>query len=136
VGRTLDANVVVSAVCPAEGGLTADLDVPVEHPVFYDHSLDHVPATALLEAARQAALLAVVPTGAIGEEGEESRVWRVSALSAGFQRFVELDSPTKVSARVEPDGERRAVRVTFEQGDVVACHCELTVFKAVTPGAR
>jgi len=141
VGRTLDANVVVSAVRAVEGGLTADLDVPVGHPVFYDHPLDHVPATALLEAARQAALLAVAPTEGIGEEGGEGKegreggVWRVSAMSAGFQRFVELDSPTTVSARVEPDEERRVVRVTFEQGDAVACHCELTVFKAVAPEA-
>lgn len=125
VGRTIEENVVLAAVRRADGQIIADLDVPVAHPVFYDHPLDHVPATALLEAARQAALLAAAREA--GAAGEEAGPWRVSALSARFQRFVELDSPTEVSARVECVGNSRSVTVVFEQGGATACDCEVTV---------
>jgi 2-oxo-3-(phosphooxy)propyl 3-oxoalkanoate synthase len=126
VGRTLEENVVLSAVRRAGGQTVADLDVPVGHRVFYDHPLDHVPATALLEAARQAALLAVAPEEGAADEG--AGLWRVSALSAEFQRFVELDSPTRVSARVERSGDdSRSVAVVFEQGGAITCGCEVTI---------
>ncbi|MFI0235760.1 ScbA/BarX family gamma-butyrolactone biosynthesis protein [Streptomyces sp. NPDC016845] len=125
VGRTSEANVVLSGVRRADGQIVAGLDVPVAHPVFYDHPLDHVPATALLEAARQAALLAVAPEA--GPVGEAAAAWRVSALSARFERFVELDSPAEVSARVERVRDGHAVRVLFEQGGALACDCAVTV---------
>ncbi|MFJ3644507.1 ScbA/BarX family gamma-butyrolactone biosynthesis protein [Streptomyces murinus] len=125
VGRALEENVVLSTVRRAGGRIVADLDVPVAHPVFYDHPLDHVPATALLEAARQAALLAVASETEGGDQ--ETGPWRVGALSARFGRFVELDSPTEVSARVEHVGSSRSVAVLFEQDGATACDCEVTV---------
>ncbi|MFJ5529219.1 ScbA/BarX family gamma-butyrolactone biosynthesis protein [Streptomyces sp. NPDC093261] len=125
VGRTLEENVTISAVRRTDGQIIADLDVPVAHPVFYDHPLDHVPATALLEAARQAALLAL--TSKPGAAGEEAARPRVKALRARFQRFVELDSPTEVSARPEQAGDSGSVAVAFEQGGATACTCEVIV---------
>ncbi|MER6101780.1 ScbA/BarX family gamma-butyrolactone biosynthesis protein [Streptomyces sp. NPDC001832] len=125
VGRALGENVVLSAVRRVGGRTVADLDVPVAHLVFYDHPLDHVPATALLEAARQAALSAVASE--TEDAGEATGPWRVSALSARFGRFVELDSPTEVSARVEQAGSSRSVAVLFEQDGATACDCEVTV---------
>ncbi|WP_097942974.1 ScbA/BarX family gamma-butyrolactone biosynthesis protein [Streptomyces sp. ms115] len=127
-GRALEENVVLSTVRRAGGRTVADLDVPVAHPVFYDHPLDHVPATALLEAARQAALSAIAPE-TVEVAGGMTGSWRVSALSARFGRFVELDSPTEVSARVEQDGRSRSVRVLFEQDGATACDCEVTVLE-------
>lgn len=130
VGRALEENVVLSTVRRTGGLTVAELDVPVAHPVFYDHPLDHVPATALLEAARQAALSAVAPE--TEDAGEAHGPWRVSALSARFGRFVELDSPTEVSARVEQAGNSRSVAVLFEQDGATACDCEVAV---LTPSA-
>lgn len=126
VGRTREENVVLASVRRTGGGTVAELDVPVAHPVFYDHPLDHVPATALFEAARQAALAAIVPETA-EESAGTAAPWRVSALSARFGRFVELDGPTEVSARVEQTGDSRSVRVLFEQDGATACACEVTV---------
>ncbi|MDQ0986272.1 ScbA/BarX family gamma-butyrolactone biosynthesis protein [Streptomyces sp. V2I9] len=126
VGRAREENVVLASVRRTGGRTVAELDVPVAHPVFYDHPLDHVPATALLEAARQAALLAIAPETA-EETAAAAGPWQVSAVHARFERFVELDGPTEVSVRVEQAGDSRSVHVLFEQDGATACACEVTV---------
>ncbi|MGV9242413.1 ScbA/BarX family gamma-butyrolactone biosynthesis protein [Streptomyces sp. NPDC003710] len=90
VGRERSANVVlVDVEHPGDGlALRAVLDVPVRHPAMYDHPLDHVPAMALMEAARQAAVLA---------SGAPAQRRYAYAFGATFRRFVELDSPVTVS---------------------------------------
>ncbi|WP_116246351.1 ScbA/BarX family gamma-butyrolactone biosynthesis protein [Nocardiopsis sp. FIRDI 009] len=110
------------------GASTAEarLDVPENHPVFYDHPLDHVPAMSLLEAASQAAVLAA------GAELPRPQGY-AHGLHAVFASFVELDEPTVVRARVEPTlgpGRRdRTVMVRFTQGDEEVC----SVSVGVTP---
>ncbi|MFF4020781.1 ScbA/BarX family gamma-butyrolactone biosynthesis protein [Streptomyces sp. NPDC001843] len=79
VGRTSAADVVLSATGnPTRWMLTPDL----EHPIFFDHSDDHMPGMVLLEGARQAACAAVAP----------QRLTPASA-STEFCNYAELDSP-------------------------------------------
>lgn len=123
VGRRLAQNVVLAQARAEAGGVTAALDVPVSHAVLYDHPLDHVPAMALLEAARQSALLAT-------SDGPGPGRWCVTGLDARFQRFVELDAPTTVTAGVQDDGRgggRRTVQVDFRQSGATACTTEVTL---------
>lgn len=111
VGRERTGNVVLTEVEHLGGPelLRASLDVPVQHPAMYDHPLDHVPAMALLEAARQAAVLAA------GAPAERRYVY---AFGATFSRFVELDSPVTVA--VTPSGEERFT-VDFRQDGASVC---------------
>ncbi|GAA2224066.1 ScbA/BarX family gamma-butyrolactone biosynthesis protein [Streptomyces amakusaensis] len=123
VGRRRAENVVLADGERNAGRSRAVLDVPVAHPVFYDHPLDHVPAMALLEAARQAAIFS---------EGEAAGgPGHVTAVTARFQRFVEHDAPATVTAApatARPaDGDDHVVAVEFRQSDGVVCTAEVTL---------
>ncbi|MFE3460920.1 ScbA/BarX family gamma-butyrolactone biosynthesis protein [Nocardiopsis aegyptia] len=126
VNRSDPRNVVLVEGMWGAGTAEARLDVPPDHPVHYDHPLDHVPAMSLLEAASQAAVLAA---GA----GRAHPQGYAHSMRAAFAAFVELDEPTDVRAHVEPvldTGRRdRSVTVRFDQrGEEV---CSVTV--GVTP---
>lgn len=84
---------------PGRWLLRADLT----HPVLFDHPLDHVPGALVLEAVRQSARLR------LGQSCAD-----VEYLEVGFRRFLELDEPTIVTARV-PEGEDSCVVVEFSQ---------------------
>ncbi|GAA0573326.1 ScbA/BarX family gamma-butyrolactone biosynthesis protein [Paractinoplanes ferrugineus] len=80
-----------------------------------DHSVDHVPGMALLEAFRQAALVASAPVA-----GHRPAL---TGLSAQFAKFCEFDTPIRITAAVAPGCpvDRRSVRIAAEQdGDEVA----------------
>lgn len=126
VGRERTENVVLVDVERPGGpvALRAVLDVPVRHPAMYDHPLDHVPAMALMEAARQAAVLAA------GEPAEERYAY---AFGATFTRFVELDSPVTVT--VSPAGGERCT-VDFEQDGASVCTAEVGVTRLPAPPAH
>ncbi|MEU6471558.1 ScbA/BarX family gamma-butyrolactone biosynthesis protein [Streptomyces massasporeus] len=117
VGRERAENVVLTDVERPGGALAlkATLDVPVWHPAMYDHPLDHVPAMALMEAARQAAVLAA---------GDPAERHHARAFGATFRRFVELDSPVTVT--VTPSGEARCT-VDFLQDGESVCTAEIAV---------
>lgn len=123
VGRERAENVVLCDVERPGGALAlrATLDVPVWHPAMYDHPLDHVPAMALMEAARQAAVLAA---------GAPAERRYARAFGATFRRFVELDSPVTVS--VSLSGDARCT-VDFLQDGESVCTAEVAV-AAVPPG--
>lgn len=133
VGRERTGNVVLTDVVQADPGnpghpggavaVRATLDVPVRHPAMYDHPLDHVPAMALMEAARQAAVLAA---------GAPAERRYVRAFGATFQRFVELDSPVTVS--VTPSGGGRFA-VGFLQDGASVCTVEVAVADLPVPPA-
>ncbi|GAA1480514.1 hypothetical protein GCM10009624_09540 [Gordonia sinesedis] len=90
VGRTNPRNVVVGPLRrDADGTLHAELVVDVAHPFLFDHALDHVPGSLLLEAFRQCA---------IALAGAPDR--RVGTLRSSFGRFVEFDRPATCVARV------------------------------------
>jgi 2-oxo-3-(phosphooxy)propyl 3-oxoalkanoate synthase len=107
VDRTDDVNVMLAG--DADGD-SWDLRVDTAHPVIYDHRVDHVPGYGCIEAARQAALLAVGRPDAM-----------VVAGDFAFFHFLEFDARCVVSAQQigEADGVS-TVKVTFEQNDELA----------------
>ncbi|MCT7352793.1 hypothetical protein N4P33_11500 [Streptomyces sp. 15-116A] len=101
VGRLSPRDVVLS---PAGGDGDWTLRVDTRHPVLFDHPVDHAPGMLLAEAARQAAT-AVVGPGSV-----------VLSLTARYRRYVELDAPCAVTARLTGSSPAEAtVVVTAEQ---------------------
>ncbi|MEU3297391.1 ScbA/BarX family gamma-butyrolactone biosynthesis protein [Streptomyces longwoodensis] len=83
VGHAQPGNVVLAATeCAGRWQLRTDQD----HPVLFDHPVDHAPGMLLLEALRQAAH-AVHPAPST----------MVREMSVSFQGWVELDTPAWVS---------------------------------------
>jgi hypothetical protein len=108
VGRTSTADVVLS---PAGADNRWQLRVDTQHPVFFDHPVDHVPGMLLLEAARQAA------ASLLGRPDLP-----LTGLSAEFARYVELDAPCTIEARRLPRTAHSAcqtVSVTGRQDGVL-----------------
>lgn len=94
VGRQNPANVVLTeAETLDSGAVVAKLGVQPRNRSILDHEYDHFPAMSLLEAARQAGLLAMeampAPVGGV----------RAVLLRGTFNRFAELDSAVVVRAR-------------------------------------
>jgi 2-oxo-3-(phosphooxy)propyl 3-oxoalkanoate synthase len=115
VGRIDPDEVVVADLeRPDAQAATATVLVDPAHPSFFDHQLDHVPATLILEAARQVAA-ATLP--------DSVRATAIpAAVRAGFSSFAELDGPVSLRAAatsgsvvtvVEQRG-RTAAELTFE----------------------
>jgi hypothetical protein len=105
IGRTHDVDVMLAGSADESSW---DLRQDPAHPVVYDHTVDHVPGNGCIEAARQAALLALGCSAAMVVRGDFT-----------FFRYLEFDTPCVVSAsRVggTPDGPH-TVQVVFEQND-------------------
>ncbi|MEU8894683.1 ScbA/BarX family gamma-butyrolactone biosynthesis protein [Nocardia sp. NPDC048505] len=114
VGRANPRNVVVGP--PRTRGRVARAAVLADlgHPFLFDHPLDHVPGSLLLEAARQTAL-SLLP--------EQPRLIGVGST---FERFVELDSPVEcVAELVESEVDPIVVRCSIEQAGAVAARVDL-----------
>jgi hypothetical protein len=103
VSRTEKINVMIAE---APGGAGWVLRLDPDHSVVFDHSVDHVPGMAAIEAARQAALLVLGQPGALPIRGEFS-----------FLHYIEFDKPCAVLAKVERVGTDGAtpVRILLEQ---------------------
>jgi hypothetical protein len=97
VGRERARDVVLS---PMTTSNTWQLRYDLNHPVLFDHPVDHVPGMVLMEAARQAAML---------------KAGRTDVLPIGcrftFDKYVELAKPTVVTALSSGMG----VKVVFDQ---------------------
>jgi hypothetical protein len=102
VGRDRECDVVLS---PADADGTWLLRVDPDHPILFDHPLDHVPGMGLLEAMRQAALAIRHPEPALP-----------LSIQAAFTHYVELDIPCLIRATTGEDG---TVHVSVEQKDQV-----------------
>lgn len=130
VGRSNPRNVVlgVQAEPPGDGANDFSLIVDPSHPHFFDHPQDHVPGTLLLEAARQAGVVAAARATATAP-GDLV----VTGCTISFQRYVELGRPTRCRATagrpVLPRGGGLRVPVDFEirQGDAPAALASLNV---------
>ncbi|MES9524850.1 ScbA/BarX family gamma-butyrolactone biosynthesis protein [Streptomyces capoamus] len=120
VGHCLPCNVVLAAGArPDRWQLRADLD----HPVLFDHPVDHAPGMLLLEAVRQAA-----------HAYRPAVTGMVTGMSVTFDRWVELDEPSWVS--VTPLGGDD-LRITVEQGQAVCLSAEVTTAQpALLTGAE
>jgi len=93
------------------------LRVDPNHPVMYEHPVDHVPGMAVIEAFRQAAhcLLHPIPVFPVG-------------IEVSFARFVERDAPCLIRARAGnplPNGDLE-VSAVAEQGGRIAVRGRVT----------
>jgi hypothetical protein len=122
VARTVPDNAILLDARYDTLAVRTRMRVAGDHPSLFDHAQDHVPGMVLMEAGRQAALLALSRFG-----GRPATRWRLSALEAEFTAYAELDAPLTVTAhRPVPAGDdgSLAVRVTFGQsGGVPAEAC-------------
>ena len=98
---------------PADGD-RFPLVVDQQHPSFFDHGYDHAPGPLIVEAYRQAAIVAAHGAGAL-----PSPVCALVGLSAFFKDFAELDARIEVSAAVadRSDDGSVAVDVALHQFD-------------------
>jgi 2-oxo-3-(phosphooxy)propyl 3-oxoalkanoate synthase len=99
VGRTYPIDVMLAEASDAQTWL---LWTDPAHPVVYDHIMDHIPGNALIEAARQAAYVAIGRPNATVVHG-----------SLSFTRYIEFDAPCFLSAEHHP--ATRTVHITFTQ---------------------
>lgn len=116
VGRTCEFDVVLTA--KSVGG-ARELRADTDHPVLFDHPLDHVPGMVLMEAARQSGLAALGLPDAL-----------LVGCDAEFHKYVEFDSPCRVStAAVETDvpAARHALTVQFHQAESLVAACRVTL---------
>lgn len=89
------------------------LRLDLGHPVLFDHASDHIPGMALVEAFRQAALVADVP-------GDRDAARHVRTLTTRFTSFGELDLPVSITAETGDDrgrGPRPSFAIRAVQGD-------------------
>jgi hypothetical protein len=106
VGRCEPQNVVIAApVCaervPGVGStLSADVVVDERHPTFFDHPLDHLPGTLLMEAFRQCAVVAAHRVHGLDPATALLRDCRVE-----YSRFAELGPGVICDAVVGPRGD-------------------------------
>ncbi|MFF4934211.1 ScbA/BarX family gamma-butyrolactone biosynthesis protein [Streptomyces griseofuscus] len=112
VGRLSPRDVVLSPTA-RDGEWT--LRVDTRHPVLFDHPVDHAPGMLLAEAARQAATHVLGP-GAV-----------LLSMTARYARYVELDAPCRLTARVTDSSPARStVLVTATQQGAEAFQATVT----------
>ncbi|MFG1792406.1 ScbA/BarX family gamma-butyrolactone biosynthesis protein [Nocardia sp. NPDC049149] len=115
VGRENWRNVVISP--PQVTGATARsaLVPDLGHPFLFDHQLDHVPGSLLIEACRQTALAMVL-----------HRAPRLECVGSAFERFVELDRPAECVAEITgQQADRTVIHCEIRQCDTVAARIDL-----------
>ncbi|MEU5216457.1 ScbA/BarX family gamma-butyrolactone biosynthesis protein [Streptomyces sp. NPDC020807] len=108
VGRHWGFDVVLGATGV---GRTWTLRADADHPVLFDHPLDHVPGMVVMEAARQASLAVLERPDALA-----------NAMNCVFDKYVEFDSTCVLTATeaVPGPGNTWTVRVDFAQGGTIA----------------
>ncbi|MEU5083587.1 MULTISPECIES: AfsA-related hotdog domain-containing protein [Streptomyces] len=134
VGRGNPLNVVLADPEVTAGSVTARVVPRFDNPALFDHAYDHLPAMALVEAARQAAILAA-GAGTTGPGAAQAPLPVYAAgFEAEFSRFAELDLPLSVTAsRVPPGAARHDVRVGFRQGAQDIAALTVTVVDPTRP---
>jgi hypothetical protein len=116
VGRRAAGDVVIGA---GDGQRGYPLRVPLDHPVFFDHAVDHVPGMLAIEAQRQAAVAAIGRPDAA-----------LVAIDAQFDGFLELDRACTVVPRVVAEHHGRwdvLVDIEQDQRRVVRGSASLTL---------
>lgn len=114
VGRDRVADVVLA---PRGEPDSWEIRADVNHPVLFDHPVDHLPGMTLVEAMRQAACLAV-----------GSPALLVTELDCRFTKYVEFDRPCVVHAEPgTPTRKGTPVRVVLRQDGTIAAEGRLTV---------
>lgn len=90
VGRANPRNVVIGPVRWEDAAAVTQVRVDTGHPILFDHPVDHVPGSLLLEAAHQTV------TGMSAPDRP-----RLIGISSRFDRFVELDRGSECVAQTE-----------------------------------
>ncbi len=109
VARLTASEVVLADAAPGEGWL---LRCNPEHPILFDHPVDHVPGMVLMEAARQAAHRLLQPAGVT-----------LTGMVGDFDQYAELHLPTEIRAHLEAplsDGSVMVRVVMTQAGGQVA----------------
>jgi hypothetical protein len=103
VGRQDEIDVMLSTTPHRR---TWELHIAPEHPVLFDHRIDHVPGNGAIEAARQAALLILGQPSALPTKGDIT-----------FHRYIEFNKSCLVSANrlANTDDHTAAVHIHMEQ---------------------
>ncbi|WP_454119435.1 AfsA-related hotdog domain-containing protein [Microbacterium lacticum] len=114
VGRRRERNVLLAGAEETETGATALLRLSPRNTNILDHDYDHIPAMALADAAIQLAAM-------VANANRET----ISTLDAHFDRFTEVDSPTRLTGQIVSAG---AFRVTFEQEGSSTGRIDLTFY--------
>ncbi|WP_054813530.1 ScbA/BarX family gamma-butyrolactone biosynthesis protein [Nocardia arizonensis] len=115
VGRESRRNVVIGP--PDTDGRRARAAVVADpaHPFLFDHQLDHVPGSLLIEAARQTALAALGPD-----------LPRLVCVASTFDAFVELDLPAECRVEITDAGAQdTVVHCEIHQAAAVAARIDL-----------
>ncbi|MER5218705.1 ScbA/BarX family gamma-butyrolactone biosynthesis protein [Streptomyces sp. NPDC002838] len=115
VGRTCEFDVVLSA--RSTDGVR-ELRADADHPVLFDHPLDHIPGMVVMEAARQSALAALgFPEGLL------------VGCDAVFHKYVEFDSPCHVSTLGidRSTSNTHSLSVQFHQAESLVATCRVVV---------
>ncbi|GAB3132639.1 ScbA/BarX family gamma-butyrolactone biosynthesis protein [Tsukamurella serpentis] len=130
VGREVQRNVVLGPLRRTAAQIGAELVVDPTHPSLFDHPLDHVPGSLLLEAARQFA---------VALAGSPNR--RPATLRSRFDAFVELDLPTTChtgigdpAAGTQAEDDPDSVVVRVEQAGRICAEIEVEFAAAGSDG--
>jgi hypothetical protein len=115
VRRRDAADVVIGHPELDDDGAVAALVVDRSHRSFFDHEVDHVPGSLLLEAARQMSLSAGAALAGDGSAG-----WTLTRCAASFGSFAELTAPVHCAVALAPErsagpAPALALRVRFLQ---------------------
>ncbi|MEU8420161.1 ScbA/BarX family gamma-butyrolactone biosynthesis protein [Micromonospora sp. NPDC048835] len=111
VGR-VDPRDVVIAGSPRDG---LELRVPIDHPVFFDHPLDHAPGMMVYEAMRQAACVTA------------GRQFSMVGADVDFAHFTELDQPCHISVALKPGPDLTRADVQFSQNSRISAQGFMTL---------
>lgn len=118
VGRLVPADVLLAEVRTGASETSARVLLPFDHLGLFDHRLDHVPGTLLVEAARQlGTALSPAPSAAV-----------MTGLVGTFDTFVELDAPVHLVARPGTTNGERSVEVV--QGGTVRAAINVATARA------
>jgi hypothetical protein len=103
VGRGRQSNVVIGAMTETDnGGFTAGLLVDDSHPAMFDHAVDHLPGSLVLEGIRQTLLKAALQRFAMSPSRGIPTRW-----SAAFTNFGELNQATDIQISLSPPTDSR-----------------------------
>ncbi|GAB2691075.1 ScbA/BarX family gamma-butyrolactone biosynthesis protein [Nocardia thraciensis] len=113
VARENRRNVVIAPIRRRGAVAAAALAADTAHPFLFDHPLDHIPGSLLIEAARQTASAMLMP-----------RPPRLRRIASAFDRFVELDRGAECTAEII-ELAPPTIRCDIHQSGTVAARIEL-----------